>query len=109
GRDAARALLEQHPDITAILADSDLLALGAMRAVRESGREVPRDVSVTGFDDIPLAASAAPPLTTVSQPLVEQGEAAYALLQEMLAGGPPRKVTLPIELVVRESTAAPPA
>lgn len=109
GRNAARALLEAHPEITAILADSDLLALGAMRAVREAGRTVPDDVSVTGFDDIPLAASAAPPLTTVSQPLVEKGEAAYALLQELLAGNPPRQVTLPIELVVRGSTAAPPA
>jgi DNA-binding LacI/PurR family transcriptional regulator len=109
GRDAARALLAAHPDITAILADSDLLALGAMRAASETGRSVPADLSVSGFDDIPLAAAADPPLTTVSQPLIDKGEAAYALLQELLSGQPPRQITLPIELVVRGSTAAPPA
>jgi DNA-binding LacI/PurR family transcriptional regulator len=104
---AARAVLAARPDVTAILADSDLLALGAMRAVAETGRRVPEDVSVAGFDDIPLAAQAQPPLTTVRQPLVEKGEAAYGLLQEMLAGGPPRQVRLPVELVVRGSTAPP--
>jgi DNA-binding LacI/PurR family transcriptional regulator len=109
GRDAARALLDAHPEITAILADSDLLALGAMRAAGEGGRAVPADLSVSGFDDIPLAASADPPLTTVSQPLTDKGEAAYALLQDMLSGRPPRQITLPIELVVRGSTAGPPA
>ncbi len=108
GRAAARALLDAHPDTTAILADSDLLALGAMRAAAETGRAVPADLSVSGFDDIPLAASADPPLTTVSQPLTDKGEAAYALLQEMLAGQPPRRITLPIELVIRGSTAPPP-
>ena len=104
---AGAALLAARPDLTAILADSDLLALGAMRAVAEAGRRVPADVSVAGFDDIPLAARAQPPLTTVRQPLTEKGEAAYGLLQEMLAGGPPREVRLPVELVVRGSTAPP--
>jgi DNA-binding LacI/PurR family transcriptional regulator len=104
GRKAGRALLDAHPGITAILADSDLLALGALRAATETGRSVPTDLSITGFDDIPLAASADPPLTTVSQPLTDKGEAAYGLLQELLSGRPPRQITLPIELVVRGST-----
>jgi DNA-binding LacI/PurR family transcriptional regulator len=104
---AARRVLAARPDITAILADSDLLALGATRAVAEAGRRVPEDVSVAGFDDIPLAAQARPPLTTVRQPLAEKGEAAYGLLQELLAGGPAREVQLPVELVVRGSTAPP--
>jgi DNA-binding LacI/PurR family transcriptional regulator len=103
---AGAALLSARPDLTAILADSDLLAIGAMRAVAEAGRRVPEDVSVAGFDDSPIAAQARPPLTTVHQPLAEKGEAAYGLLQEMLAGGPPREVHLPVELVVRGSTAA---
>jgi DNA-binding LacI/PurR family transcriptional regulator len=104
---AARAVLEADPGVTAILADSDLLALGAMRAAAEAGRRVPADLSVAGFDDIPLAAQAQPPLTTIAQPLVEKGEAAYRLIQEMLAGGPARAVQLPVELVVRGSTAPP--
>ncbi len=109
GLSAGRALLAAHPDLTAILADSDLLALGAMRAASEAGRAVPGDLSVTGFDDIPLAANAQPPLTTVRQSLIDKGEAAYALLGEMLSGQPPRRVRLPVELIVRGSTAAPPA
>jgi len=62
---------------------------------------------VTGFDDVPDAAFAAPPLTTVRQPLREKGEAAAELLAELLEGAPPRTVELPVELVVRGSTAPP--
>jgi DNA-binding LacI/PurR family transcriptional regulator len=104
---AANALLEEHPDLTAILAETDMLALAAQRAAAERGLEVPRDLSLIGFDDIPPAARAIPPLTTVRQPLVEKGEVAYELLQELLSGEPARSVTLPVELVVRESTAPP--
>jgi DNA-binding LacI/PurR family transcriptional regulator len=107
GMHAARELLAAHPDLTAILAVSDLLALGAMRAATHAGRDIPDDLSVIGFDDIPLAANANPPLTTVHQPLIDKGETAYALLTEMLTGQPPRHVTLPIELITRNSTAAP--
>jgi len=104
---AAGALLAARPDLTAILADSDVLALGAMRGVQAAGRSVPGDVSVAGFDDIPAAAQAQPPLTTVRQPLLEKGEAAYGLIEELLAGKPPRRVELPVELVARASTAPP--
>jgi DNA-binding LacI/PurR family transcriptional regulator len=104
---AAGALLDAHPDLTAILAETDMLALAAQRAAADRGLEVPRDLSLVGFDDIPPAGRAIPPLTTVRQPLVEKGELAYELMQELLSGEPARSVTLPVELVVRNSTAPP--
>jgi DNA-binding LacI/PurR family transcriptional regulator len=87
-----------------MLCSTDVLALGAMKALREQGLEVPRDVSVTGFDDVPEADLA--DLTTIRQPLVDKGREAGRLLMEP---GTEREVILPIELVVRGSTAPPPA
>jgi DNA-binding LacI/PurR family transcriptional regulator len=107
GYEAAREILDAHPEITAILAETDMLAFGAQRLAGERGLEVPKDLSLIGFDDIPPAARNVPPLTTVRQPLTEKGEVAYQLLQELLAGEPPRSVMLPVELIVRESTAPP--
>jgi DNA-binding LacI/PurR family transcriptional regulator len=107
GVTATTALLDAHPDLTAILAETDVLAFAAARVARDRGLDVPKDLSIVGFDDIPPAQRALPPLTTVRQPLVEKGDVAYELLQELLAGQPPRTVELPVELVVRESTAPP--
>jgi DNA-binding LacI/PurR family transcriptional regulator len=107
GVEAARELLDRHPDLTAILAETDMLAFGAQRLAAQRGLSVPGDLSLVGFDDIPPAARNDPPLTTVRQPLTEKGEVAYELLQELLAGDAPRSVMLPVELVVRESTAPP--
>jgi DNA-binding LacI/PurR family transcriptional regulator len=107
GYNAAREVLDEHPDITAILAETDMLAFGAQRLAAERGLKIPDDLSLVGFDDIPPAARNEPPLTTVRQPLTQKGEVAYELLQELLAGEPPRNVMLPVELVVRESTAPP--
>jgi DNA-binding LacI/PurR family transcriptional regulator len=103
-RAAAHALLAAEPRPTAIAAITDVLALGALRAAADLGLRVPEDLSVTGFDDVPEAAFAAPPLTTVRQPLRGKGEAAAGLLAELLEGAPPRTVELPVELVVRGST-----
>ena len=95
---------------TAVLAASDLMALGAIRAVAEAGRSVPDDVSVVGFDDIQLAGHVHPPLTTLRQDKAGLGaEAGRALIA--LIGGEgdvPEAVTLPVELVVRGSTTSPP-
>ena len=107
GYEAAGDILDAHPEITAILAETDMLAFGTQRLAGERGLEVPRDLSLVGFDDIPPAARNVPPLTTVRQPLSEKGEVAYQLLQELLAGQPARNVVLPVELIVRESTAPP--
>jgi DNA-binding LacI/PurR family transcriptional regulator len=104
GLEGGRAVLATEPRPTAILAATDLLALGVIQAVRERGLSVPDDVSVTGFDDVPGAAWSQPGLTTVRQPLLEKGELAGRLLIE---DAPDREVILPVELVVRGSTAPP--
>jgi DNA-binding LacI/PurR family transcriptional regulator len=104
GREAGAALLERRPRPTAIVALSDELAIGVLDAARDAGLDVPRDLSVVGFDDIPGAAWSRPALTTVRQPLFEKGEIAGRLLTE---GGAGRHVILPVELVVRGSTARP--
>lgn len=107
GFDAGMALLSGADRPTAILAMSDHLALGVLDAARRLGVEVPGEVSVVGFDDIPRAASGDPPLTTIQQPLTERGELAGMLLLEALAmpGRPPTSHILPTALVVRGSTA----
>jgi DNA-binding LacI/PurR family transcriptional regulator len=102
GLEAARAALAADPPPTALIAGTDQLALGALEAAREAGLRVPEDVSVVGFDDVPGAAWARPALTTVRQPLLEKGEVAGRLLSG--ADGV-RDVILPVELVVRGSTA----
>jgi LacI family transcriptional regulator len=84
-----------------------VVALGAVRGLRDAGLRVPADVSVVGFDDIPLAEHFDPPLTTVHLPARELGTAAGQLLVERIAGRPvPQRTLLPTRLVVRESTAA---
>jgi len=107
GRDAAFDLLTAHPEITALLCFSDQLAIGASQGAAALGRRVPEDVSIVGFDDIPRATTWDPPLTTVSQPLVDKGRVAAELLMEGTRTGRARRVDLPIGLVVRESTAPP--
>ncbi len=101
---AAAALLEAHPEVTAVLAMSDVLALGVIEAARARGLRVPEDLSVVGYDDIEEAAHASPPLTTVAQPAVEKGRVAARLVFEP---DPPRTEVLPVKLVVRETTAGP--
>ena len=77
-------LLDRAPDVTAVLAYNDLMAIGALRAVRRRGGSVPEDVSVVGFDDVALAAYVDPPLTTLSQSTAEMGYWAVARLAERL-------------------------
>jgi len=112
-RVAALELLRLDPRPTAILAMSDILAIGALQAAAEVGIAVPAELSVVGFDDSPAAAMAVPPLTTVAQPHEEKGRlAAEWLIAAVEAGGdaqPGRRAILPTQLVVRESTAPPPA
>jgi DNA-binding LacI/PurR family transcriptional regulator len=98
----ARALLDSEPRPTALLAATDRLALGALAAARSLGLDVPGELSVVGFDDIPDAAFAAPALTTVRQPLQEKGTAAARLVLDRPPE--PREITLPVELIVRESS-----
>ena len=104
GRLAAHAFLSASPAPTAIVCLSDQLALGALAAARERGLEVPGDVSIVGFDDIPEAARTSPPLTTVSQPHAEKGRVATRLLLDQLAGRRVASRLLPTRLVVRGSS-----
>jgi DNA-binding LacI/PurR family transcriptional regulator len=109
-REATLELLQLPRPPTAILAMSDILALGALEAAAEAGVAVPEQLSVVGFDDGPAAQHAAPPLTTVAQPHEEKGRlAAQWLLEDIAQGAAParREQILPTELVVRESTGPP--
>ena len=101
---AMSELLERHPDLDAVFCASDLMATGALTALQKSGRSVPEDVSVGGFDDGGLAQTLNPPLTTMRQPFDKISEEMVKLLLELLDGGQPKAVTLPVELIEREST-----
>ena len=108
GKIAAEALLARHPRPTAILAQSDQVALGVLEAARKMGLSVPGDLSVVGFDDIPAASHTEPPLTTVYQPHVEKGlTAGRMLVAQLREEEPPGAQLLPTRLVVRGSTAGP--
>ncbi|GAA3029339.1 LacI family DNA-binding transcriptional regulator [Streptosporangium longisporum] len=101
GTAAMRQLLADDPEIDAVFVASDLMALGAMHALRQAGRRVPDDVAVVGFDDIPAASYTEPPLTTVRQPTLEMGR---RLARMVLGQEEGTQVVLPTELVVRGST-----
>ena len=96
-------------DVTAIFAANDQMALGILRALYEAGREVPRDLSIVGFDDIPEAPYFAPPLTTVRQDFNEVGRQSVMLLLDEVAASArsSTRVIVPPQLKVRESTAPP--
>ncbi len=105
GLAAMRQLLADDPGLDAVFAASDLMAHGALKALREAGRRVPADVAVVGFDDIALAQHTDPPLTTVRQPIVEIGRRMATQLLRLVAGEDIEQTTmLATELVVREST-----
>lgn len=103
GGDAMARLLERVPDLDAVFAMNDLMALGALRQLRVSGKDVPGDVAVIGFDDL-LAESSSPALSTMAQDVQGFGVAMASLLLEQLAGGAPRHEVIPVTLVPREST-----
>jgi len=98
-----RALLERHPDIDAVFACSDVMAIAAIEELRAAGRHVPGDVAVVGYDDVALAAHANPPLTTVRQPGPLAGRLLADSLIQQLGTGAVGHVSIPAELVVRES------
>jgi Transcriptional regulators len=109
GHDQGHALLDLDDPPTAIFAGSDLQAFGVFEAARQRGLRVPDDLSVVGFDDLPLARSAWPPLTTVRQPLQEMAALATRMVLTIGRGGTPEpsRVELATDLMVRESTAPP--
>jgi DNA-binding LacI/PurR family transcriptional regulator len=127
GAERMTELLARSRSVTGVVAANDVIALGALAALHRAGRRVPEDISLVGFDDLPLAAISHPPLTTVSQPRRERGRIAAELLLERMAaarearaakdgaagsgqdgGTEPRRLILEPHLVVRQSTAPPP-
>ena len=96
-------LLPYEPD--AVFVASDTMALAAMRALREAGKKIPDEIAVVGFDDLPQATTAEPPLTTVRQPIQRAGALAVETLIDILENGaePARHIILPTELVIRTS------
>ncbi|MBA2238369.1 MAG: LacI family DNA-binding transcriptional regulator [Lysobacter sp.] len=107
GHAAACELLAREVDFDAIFAASDLIAIGAMRALAEHGLSVPEDVAVVGFDDIPIARFANPPLTTVFQDTTRAGELLVETLMKLVRNEPATGTTLPASLVVRRSSGEP--
>lgn len=105
GADGARRLLSTTPGPTAVFAITDLLAIGALRAIKESGLRVPQDIALVGFNDTPLGALVDPPLTTVSTPAFAMGQEAMKVLRSLIAGKRParKRITLPTSLVIRSS------
>jgi LacI family transcriptional regulator len=99
-------LLTAKPD--AIFAASDIMAIGAMRAVRDSGLSIPGDIAFVGFDDLPLSIPVDPPLTTVHQPVFEFGYKAVEFLIDLMEDGtqPSRHIIMNTELIIRKSCGA---
>lgn len=102
GAEAVSKLLARVPDLDAVFAQNDLMALGALGALQAEGKTVPGDVAVMGFDDL-LATSTIPSLSTMAQDVQGFGAAMASLLLEQLAGGSPRHEVIPVRLVERES------
>lgn len=103
GTTAMERLLERTRDIDAVFAASDLMASGAITALRRAGLRVPEDIAVAGFDDSGLAAALEPPLTTMRQPWDQISASMVELLLDVIAGGTQREIILPTTLVQRES------
>ncbi|MEO5772946.1 MAG: LacI family DNA-binding transcriptional regulator [Sphingomicrobium sp.] len=106
GRAAIATLARRSADFDGLFAASDLAAIGAMHALQSLGRRIPEDVALVGFDDLPAATLASPPLTTVKQDARKAGEALVDALIEAIEQGATRSRSLPCKLVVRESSAA---
>lgn len=105
GFEAAEALMARGAPFDAVFAASDLIAIGAMRALLRAGRRVPQDVAIIGFDDIPAASLTSPTLTTLTQNMKAAGELLIDSLHRRIEGLEPEQKMLPAQLVRRESTA----
>lgn len=110
GYEMMDALLKGETRPTAVFAASDPIAIGAMRAIQDHGLQIPKDMSIAGFNDISLSAFTTPPLTTVHAPSMEMGRygAAFVKLLSDMEAEAPMKIQLPCKLIVRESCTSPP-
>jgi LacI family transcriptional regulator len=108
GEAAVQTLLEHHPDLTAIFAANDHMALGVIKGLRRVGRRIPDDISVIGFDNISFCTIVSPELTTIAQPIIEVGQRVIQLLIMHIhePTAPPEVVVLQPTLIIRESCRA---
>lgn len=111
GRAAMLDLMARERGVTAVFAENDMMAIGALGAAQHAGIRVPADLTILGFDDISFSAAVTPELTTVAQPIEELAATATRLLFARLADrqAPPERIILPVSLVVRGSCAAAPS
>ena len=106
GYQAAEKLLESGADFDGIFAVTDVIAIGAMRALQDAGRRVPEDVAVVGFDDMPLAAHVTPALTTVRQDIKLAAEGLVDSIVGLIEGHPVESTLMAPQLIVRQSCGA---
>jgi LacI family transcriptional regulator len=104
GAACAAHMLKNHPELTALICLNDRMALGAIQQAQLLGRKVPDDLSIVGYDDIPMSHFISPALTTINQHAPDLGRAATKMLFELLNNELPDSVVLPTELVVRQSS-----
>src|SRR5699024_10432956 len=109
GHAAMLTLLSRTPHLDAVFAANDLMARGALNALQESGKRVPQDIAIAGFDDSPIASATDPALTTMRQPFERISQEMVRLLISVIDGETAATVTLPTTLVIRESTTANPS
>lgn len=98
-----KKLLEKDPELDGIFANSDVMAIAAMRKLSDLGRRVPQDVAVIGYDGLSVAAYTSPPLTTISQRIPEAGRMLARDLVVFLEKGVITNSVMPVELIVRDS------
>lgn len=107
GQEAGRLISAKYPEITAVFATSDLVAMGVMRGLRDGGSEVPEQVSVIGFDDITIASMCTPPLTTIKQDTIARGITAADRLLSAIQNNGEQALTeptiMPLKLIIRDS------
>jgi DNA-binding LacI/PurR family transcriptional regulator len=107
GHDCAAALLEANPKLTALICLIDRMALGALQYAQQTGRQVPEDLSIVGYDDIPTSHFITPALTTINQKAPQLGQMAAAMLFQLFTDVIPDSAVLATELVIRQSAAPP--
>jgi LacI family transcriptional regulator len=107
GATAATTLMTSHPNLTAIVAFNDRMAMGAINQLQSMGYTVPEQISVVGYDDLPRSSDFNPPLTTINHQLSEWGELAMTMMHDIMNGNTPEPIVLTPRLVVRDSTTMP--
>ena len=105
GRELMNEMMERYPDVTAVIATNDLMAIGAMKAVQAAGKRVPQDYSVVGIDNVAKSETCVPPLTTIDQNGHEFGRKIFDVMYDNIMNETSGKYIIPMKLIIRQSTA----